>query len=82
MFVVLVIKLLCLVCLGKILSTLLTFHIFQLDSWSVIINGQVQVQHDDDEKILVMGDTFGVEPNLKKQYHQGEMRTLCDDCQV
>ncbi|XP_076825395.1 uncharacterized protein LOC143470976 isoform X3 [Clavelina lepadiformis] len=52
-----------------------------LDSWSVIINGQVQVQQDGDDLILSMGDSFGVSPSLEEQRHKGAMHTITDDCQ-
>ncbi|CAK8678970.1 unnamed protein product [Clavelina lepadiformis] len=52
-----------------------------LDSWSVIINGQVQVQQDGDDVILSMGDSFGVSPSLEEQRHKGAMHTITDDCQ-
>nr|CAB3265438.1 rap guanine nucleotide exchange factor 2-like [Phallusia mammillata] len=54
-----------------------------LDSWSVIINGQVQVKTKDgsSDTELVMGDSFGVEATLQSQNHKGVMYTCCDDCQ-
>ena len=31
---------------------------------------------------LHLGDSFGVEPTLKKMRHRGVMKTRVDDCQV
>ncbi|XP_061196450.1 rap guanine nucleotide exchange factor 2-like isoform X2 [Saccostrea echinata] len=54
----------------------------ELDSWSVILNGQVEIIHSDGSaEFLQMGDSFGISPTLDKMYHKGEMRTLLDDCQ-
>ncbi|KAK3090078.1 hypothetical protein FSP39_008974 [Pinctada imbricata] len=54
----------------------------ELDSWSVILNGSVEIIHPDgSEEYLQMGDSFGITPTLEKLYHHGEMRTLMDDCQ-
>lgn len=59
----------------------------ELDSWSVIINGEVRIDRSDPEsgqkskKILKCGDAFGIEPTMEKLYHQGVMRTVQDDCQ-
>ncbi|XP_048763340.1 rap guanine nucleotide exchange factor 2-like isoform X8 [Ostrea edulis] len=54
----------------------------ELDSWSVILNGQVEIIHSDGSaEFLQMGDSFGISPTLEKMYHKGEMRTLLDDCQ-
>ena len=38
----------------------------------------------DGEKPLTLhlGDSFGVEPTLKKMHHKGIMKTRVDDCQV
>lgn len=49
----------------------------ELDSWSVIINGQVEVEG----RQLGLGDSFGITPTMEKLYHRGVMRTKCDDCQ-
>ncbi|XP_063969691.1 rap guanine nucleotide exchange factor 2-like isoform X3 [Lytechinus pictus] len=54
----------------------------ELDSWSVILNGHVEVSKPDgsvDE--LHLGDSFGVKPTEEKQHHAGVMRTTVDDCQ-
>uniref|UniRef100_A0A914XL56 RPGF2 n=1 Tax=Plectus sambesii TaxID=2011161 RepID=A0A914XL56_9BILA len=52
------------------------------DSWSVIVNGQVEVSRPDGQRILYsLGDSFGVEPVPDIQYHQGTMRTIVDDCE-
>ena len=54
----------------------------ELDSWSVIINGHVEVETADrDLKQLHLGDSFGITPTMEKLYHSGVMRTQCDDCQ-
>lgn len=54
----------------------------ELDSWSVVINGTVEVElpggitHQ-----LQYGDSFGIAPTMEKSYHNGIMRTKTDDCQ-
>lgn len=53
-----------------------------LDSWSVLINGHVEIErangvHDH----LHMGDSFGILPTMERLFHKGVMRTKCDDCQ-
>ena len=54
----------------------------ELDSWSVIINGQVEVVDGNGEtRELHLGDSFGITPTMEKLYHKGVMRTKCDDCQ-
>ena len=54
----------------------------ELDSWSVIINGHVEVETTEREvKQLHLGDSFGITPTMEKLYHSGVMRTQCDDCQ-
>ena len=54
----------------------------ELDSWSVIINGHVEVGNNEGElKQLHLGDSFGITPTMDKLYHSGVMRTKCDDCQ-
>jgi Rap guanine nucleotide exchange factor 2 len=54
----------------------------ELDSWSVIINGQVEIESNDGEvRQLNLGDSFGITPTMEKLYHSGVMRTKCDDCQ-
>ncbi|XP_039273459.2 rap guanine nucleotide exchange factor 6-like isoform X6 [Styela clava] len=56
-----------------------------LDSWSVIINGQVQIVYPDSDEnndtLLYMGESFGVTPSMQTQYHKGTMYTMVDDCQ-
>lgn len=55
----------------------------QLDSWSVILNGSVEVTHPDSRtEILCMGNSFGVSPTMEKEYMKGVMKTKVDDCQV
>ncbi|CAN7994002.1 unnamed protein product, partial [Ixodes hexagonus] len=54
----------------------------ELDSWSVIVNGQVEVELPDGTiRELTMGDSFGITPTTEKMHHQGTMRTKLDDCQ-
>ncbi|XP_026287919.1 rap guanine nucleotide exchange factor 2 isoform X4 [Frankliniella occidentalis] len=54
----------------------------ELDSWSVLINGHVEVEHGNGEtEQLHLGDSFGILPTMDKLYHRGVMRTRCDDCQ-
>ncbi|XP_021942904.1 rap guanine nucleotide exchange factor 2 isoform X4 [Zootermopsis nevadensis] len=54
----------------------------ELDSWSVLINGHVEVEHVNGEtEQLQVGDSFGILPTMDKLYHRGVMRTRCDDCQ-
>ncbi|XP_058448563.1 rap guanine nucleotide exchange factor 2 isoform X2 [Malaya genurostris] len=54
----------------------------ELDSWSVLINGHVDIEHANGEiEYLHIGDSFGIMPTMDKLYHRGIMRTKCDDCQ-
>ncbi|XP_071130704.1 rap guanine nucleotide exchange factor 6-like isoform X14 [Mytilus edulis] len=55
----------------------------ELDSWSVILNGQVEIlKEDGSAEFLYMGDSFGItNPTLDKIFHEGVMRTIVDDCQ-
>ena len=54
----------------------------ELDSWSVIINGHVEIESKDGPlQELHLGDSFGITPTMDKLYHRGVMRTKCDDCQ-
>ncbi|XP_046668061.1 rap guanine nucleotide exchange factor 6 isoform X3 [Homalodisca vitripennis] len=54
----------------------------ELDSWSVLINGHVEVEHSNGHvEHLQMGDSFGILPTMDRLYHRGVMRTKCDDCQ-
>lgn len=54
----------------------------ELDSWSVLINGHVEIEHASGEKDeLQVGDSFGILPTMDTLYHRGVMRTKCDDCQ-
>ncbi|XP_055346464.1 rap guanine nucleotide exchange factor 2-like isoform X2 [Paramacrobiotus metropolitanus] len=54
----------------------------ELDSWSVIINGSVQIEFPDGEiEELNVGDSFGITPTMEKLYHRGIMRTKTEDCQ-
>lgn len=57
-------------------------HSEELDSWSVIVNGAVEIElPDGDIKELQIGDSFGITPTMEKMYHQGTMRTKVEDCQ-
>lgn len=54
----------------------------ELDSWSVLVNGCVEVViHGEETQTLNVGDAFGILPTMEKLYHKGVMRTKCDDCQ-
>ncbi|XP_066256512.1 rap guanine nucleotide exchange factor 6 isoform X3 [Euwallacea similis] len=54
----------------------------ELDSWSVLVNGCVEVVISGEEnQTLSMGDAFGILPTMDKLYHKGLMITKCDDCQ-
>ncbi|XP_020287053.1 rap guanine nucleotide exchange factor 2-like isoform X4 [Pseudomyrmex gracilis] len=54
----------------------------ELDSWSVLINGAVEIEHNNGEiEQLGLGDSFGILPTMERLLHRGVMRTKCDDCQ-
>ena len=59
----------------------------ELDSWSVIINGEVKIDPVDQGyevhniKYLKCGDSFGISPTMEKMLHSGTMKTVQDDCQ-
>lgn len=54
----------------------------ELDSWSVLVHGSVEVTLPNGEvQVLSAGDSFGLPPTLDKQYFRGLMRTRVDDCQ-
>uniref|UniRef100_A0A6A7FVZ9 Rap guanine nucleotide exchange factor 2-like n=2 Tax=Hirondellea gigas TaxID=1518452 RepID=A0A6A7FVZ9_9CRUS len=53
----------------------------ELDSWSVIINGHVQVTSSTGSYQLHLGDSFGIPPTMEKMYHSGVMRSMVEDCQ-
>ncbi|XP_037116793.1 rap guanine nucleotide exchange factor 2 isoform X7 [Syngnathus acus] len=54
----------------------------ELDSWSVILNGSVEVTYPEGRsEILCMGNSFGVSPTMEKEYMKGAMKTKVDDCQ-
>lgn len=54
----------------------------ELDSWSVLINGIVEVEKQPGGVVdqLQYGDSFGILPTMEKAYHNGIMRTKTDDC--
>jgi Rap guanine nucleotide exchange factor 2 len=57
----------------------------ELDSWSVIINGDVRIDDQsgagEAPRMLRWGDSFGITPTMEKLYHRGVMRTCSDECQ-
>ncbi|KAM4749509.1 rap guanine nucleotide exchange factor 6-like [Rhinophrynus dorsalis] len=54
----------------------------ELDSWYVILNGIVELSHSDGRsENLCMGNSFGINPSLDKQYMNGVVKTKVDDCQ-
>ncbi|XP_043271613.1 rap guanine nucleotide exchange factor 2-like isoform X3 [Venturia canescens] len=54
----------------------------ELDSWSVLINGAVEVEHTNGEiEQLHLGDSFGILPTMERLLHRGVMKTKVDDCQ-
>ncbi|CAB4069754.1 RAPGEF2 [Lepeophtheirus salmonis] len=48
----------------------------ELDSWSVIINGSVEIERWEggNKEELHLGDSFGITPTTEKLYHKGIMR--------
>uniref|UniRef100_A0A1I7TD96 RA-GEF-1 n=1 Tax=Caenorhabditis tropicalis TaxID=1561998 RepID=A0A1I7TD96_9PELO len=63
-------------------GTIVLAHNEKLDSWSVIVNGCVEVVKPSGERVeFKLGDSFGAEPTPSIQYHNGEMRTIVDDCE-
>lgn len=64
-------------------GTVVMNHGEEHDSWSVLINGNVEIKHPNDEiENLRVGDSFGMaEATLEKLYHRGIMTTRSDDCQ-
>ena len=58
----------------------------ELDSWSVIINGEVRIDRVDKNgqnvvEYLKCGDSFGITSTMEKMLHSGVMKTVQDDCQ-
>ncbi|XP_063786098.1 rap guanine nucleotide exchange factor 6-like [Pseudophryne corroboree] len=54
----------------------------ELDSWYVILNGTIEINHCDGRtENLCMGNSFGINPSLHKQYMNGVIKTKVDDCQ-
>ncbi|XP_052266467.1 rap guanine nucleotide exchange factor 6-like isoform X4 [Dreissena polymorpha] len=53
----------------------------ELDSWSVILNGQVAIETEEGTQNLGLGDSFGITPTMEKLLHRGTMHTIVDDCQ-
>uniref|UniRef100_A0A0N4Z7T1 Rap guanine nucleotide exchange factor 2 n=1 Tax=Parastrongyloides trichosuri TaxID=131310 RepID=A0A0N4Z7T1_PARTI len=63
-------------------GTVILQHGDKLDSWSVVVNGSVEWTKPNGEKIEYrMGDAFGADANPAVQYHEGEMRTVCNNCE-
>ncbi|XP_028968798.1 rap guanine nucleotide exchange factor 2 [Galendromus occidentalis] len=63
-------------------GTVVMNHGEELDSWSVIVNGMVEVELPDGTiQDLYLGDSFGITPTMEKMHHVGTMRTKMDDCQ-
>ncbi|XP_036438844.1 rap guanine nucleotide exchange factor 2 isoform X1 [Colossoma macropomum] len=63
-------------------GTIVLNHGEELDSWSVILNGAVEVMYPDGQcETVGMGGSFGVSPCLEKELMVGVMRTKVDDCQ-
>jgi hypothetical protein len=63
-------------------DTLVLDHNEKLDSWAVVLNGHVEcILPDSSIKSYQIGDHFGVDATLEPVYHEGIMRTRCEDCQ-
>jgi Rap guanine nucleotide exchange factor 2 len=63
-------------------ETIVLDHNEKLDSWAVVLNGQVEsILPDNTIKSYHVGDHFGVQATLDPVYNEGIMRTKCDDCQ-
>ena len=65
-------------------DTLVLDHNEKLDSWAVVLNGQVECVLSDQQnttRTYSVGEHFGVSPVLDEMRHEGVMRTKCDDCQ-
>uniref|UniRef100_A0A4W4F7I7 RA-GEF-1 n=1 Tax=Electrophorus electricus TaxID=8005 RepID=A0A4W4F7I7_ELEEL len=63
-------------------GTIVLNHGEELDSWSVILNGAVEVMYPDGQcETVGMGGSFGVSPSMDKELMVGIMRTKVDDCQ-
>ena len=54
-----------------------------MDSWTVILNGSVEILQKGRQPITKhLGDSFGVNTTPGKVYNKGVMKTRIDDCQV
>ncbi|XP_042559067.1 rap guanine nucleotide exchange factor 2 isoform X5 [Clupea harengus] len=63
-------------------GTVVLNHGEELDSWSVILNGSVEILYPDGQsEALCMGSSFGVTPSMEKELMLGVMKTKVDDCQ-
>ncbi|MCJ8749217.1 hypothetical protein PDJAM_G00173960 [Pangasius djambal] len=64
-------------------GTIVLNHGEELDSWSVILNGAVEVMYLDGQcETVGMGASFGVSPSMEKELMVGVMKTKVDDCQL
>ncbi|XP_062309147.1 rap guanine nucleotide exchange factor 6 isoform X1 [Osmerus eperlanus] len=62
--------------------TLILHNKQELDLWYVILNGAVEISHEDGRmETLCMGNSFGISPSLDKQYMSGAVCSKGDDCQ-
>ena len=56
---------------------------FQVDKWYVVLHGQLRLIRDSNpDKILHIGESFGVSVSLKVLPHRGRLVTATKDCQV
>ncbi|CAG7722816.1 unnamed protein product [Allacma fusca] len=66
-------------------GTTVLSHGEELDSWSVVVHGSVQVtKHNGETEVYYAGKSFGqfgTPPTLDKQFFSGSMQTVVDDCQ-
>ncbi|XP_078469619.1 rap guanine nucleotide exchange factor 2 isoform X9 [Lampetra planeri] len=63
-------------------GTVVLNHGEELDSWSVILNGSVEITNFDGRtETLYMGNSFGVSPTEHTEVMVGVMKTKTDDCQ-
>ena len=56
---------------------------FQVDKWYVVLHGQLRLIRDSNpDKMLHIGESFGVSVSLKVLPHRGRLVTATKDCQV
>jgi signal-transduction protein with cAMP-binding, CBS, and nucleotidyltransferase domain len=55
----------------------------RIDAWSLVVNGAVEhVKSSTGERSEYrLGDCFGAQAIEQTQFHDGELRTLIDDCE-